>query len=116
MTEIDQGSPRAAQPKSSLPAGRALEISFPTFTPRITFCSERELTVEIVAGDGIGFADKVEYETVVFRDGLAILSRQEHVGKHDRPRARFRLGYGIHPCNTSERRFLRLTGRIEVKS
>jgi hypothetical protein len=30
-------------------------ISFPTFTPRITIHSGRELTVEIVAGDNIGF-------------------------------------------------------------
>jgi len=32
-----------------------LEIGFPTFTPRITIHSVRELTVEIVAGDNIGF-------------------------------------------------------------
>jgi len=31
-------------------------------TPRITIHSERELTVEIAAGDNIGFSDTVEYE------------------------------------------------------
>jgi hypothetical protein len=36
--------------------------------------------VEIVAGEGIGFADTVEYETVAVRDGLAILSWREHIG------------------------------------
>jgi hypothetical protein len=55
MTQIDQGGPAAGQPKSLFPTGRVLEIGFPAFTPRITFRSERELTVEIVAGDGVGF-------------------------------------------------------------
>jgi hypothetical protein len=98
MTQIDQGGPGRGQPKSLFPPGRVLEISFPTFTPRITFRSERELTVEIVAGEGVGFADTVEYETVTVRDGLAILSWR----KHDRTRARFYLRSGIHRGNASE--------------
>ena len=44
--------------------GQVLEFKLPTFTPRITFDSERELTVEIVAGDNTGFFDTVEYEAV----------------------------------------------------
>jgi hypothetical protein len=59
----------ASQPTSPLPAGQVLEISFATFTPRITIHSARELTVEIVAGDGAGFSDTVEYEAVAVRDG-----------------------------------------------
>jgi hypothetical protein len=36
-------------------AGQVLEISFPTFKPRITFHSERELTVEAAgAGAAVG--------------------------------------------------------------
>lgn len=54
----------APQPTSPLPVGQVLEISFAAFTPRITIHSERELTVEIVAGDNIGFSDTVEYEAV----------------------------------------------------
>jgi hypothetical protein len=57
-----------------------LEITFATFTPRITIRSARELTVEIIRGDGVGFSDVVEYEAVVVRDGLVILSWQEHIG------------------------------------
>ena len=49
-----------SQPTSPLPVGQVLEISFAAFTPRITIHSERELTVEIVAGDNIGFSDTVE--------------------------------------------------------
>ena len=60
--------------------GQVLEITFPSFTPRITFRSERELTVEIVAGENTGFADTVEYKMVVVRDGLVVLSWQEHIG------------------------------------
>jgi hypothetical protein len=48
-------------PIPPLLAGHVLEISFATFTPRITIHSEHQLTVEIIAGDGIGFSDTVEY-------------------------------------------------------
>jgi hypothetical protein len=64
----------ASRPTSPLPVGQVLEISFAAFTPRITIHSERELTVEIVAGDNIGFSDTVEYHAVAVRDGLVILS------------------------------------------
>ncbi len=37
---------------SSRRVGQVHEISFPTFTPRITVHSEGELTVEIVKPDG----------------------------------------------------------------
>jgi hypothetical protein len=43
--------------QSPLCFGQVLEIGFPTFTPRITIHSERELTVEVIAGDNAGFAD-----------------------------------------------------------
>ena len=64
----------ASQPTSPLPVGQVLEISFATFTPRITIHSERDLTVEIIAGDNIGFSDTIEYEAVAVRDGLVILT------------------------------------------
>ena len=70
----------ASQPASLLPVGQVLEIGFATFTPRITIQSERELTVEIIAGDNVGFSDTVEYEAVTVRDGPVILSWQEHIG------------------------------------
>ena len=62
----------AAQSKSSLPVGRVFEIGFATFTPRITIGSDRELTVEIITGDNIGFSDTVTYEAVAVRDGLVV--------------------------------------------
>lgn len=65
---------------SSLRVGDVLEITFPTFRPRITLKSERALTVEIVAGDNAGFSDTVEYEARAVRDGVVILSWQEHIG------------------------------------
>jgi len=73
----------ASQTTSPLRAGQVLEISFPRFKPQITVHSERELTVEIVAGDNIDFSDTVEYEAVAVRDGLVILSWR----KHNRTRA-----------------------------
>jgi hypothetical protein len=116
MTQIDQGGPVAGQPKSLFPTGRVLEINFPTFTPRITFGSERELTVEIVAGEGVGFADTVEYETVAVRDGLAILSWQEHIGSTIVHVLDFISGQAYTAVTPAKGGFWRLTGRIEVKS
>src|SRR5438094_719891 len=60
--------------------GQVLEIAFPPFTPRITFLSDRELTVQIVSGHNAGFTDTVEYEAVEVRDGLVMLTWQEHIG------------------------------------
>src|SRR5258705_9156581 len=64
-----------------LRAGQVLEIHFLAFTPRIAIHSERELTVEIVAGDNLGFSDTVEYEAVTVRDGLVVLSWREKTGR-----------------------------------
>jgi len=65
---------------SPLRVGQVLEITFSTFTPRITIHSDRRLTVEIIAGDNAGFSDTVDYEAVTLRDGLLLLSWQEHIG------------------------------------
>ena len=116
MTQIVQGGSPAGQPKSLFPTGRVLEIGFPTFTPRITFRSEGELTVEIVAGDGVGFADTVEYETIAVRDGLAILSWREHIGSTIIHVLDFIAGQAYTAVTPAKGGFLRLTGRIEVKS
>jgi hypothetical protein len=116
MTQINQGGPAAGQPKSLFPMGRVLEIGFPTFTPRITFRSERELTVEIVAGEGVGFADTVEYETVALRDGLAILSWREHIGSTTVHVLDFISGQAYTAVTPAKGGFWRLTGRIEIKS
>src|ERR1051326_815994 len=96
-----------------LRAGQMLEITFPTFTPRITIRSERELTVEIVAGENIGFSDTVEYEAVVVRDGLVMLSWQEHIGStvvHVLDLVSAEAYTAVTPAKGG---FMRLTGRIE---
>src|SRR5215470_17425633 len=106
----------ASQFTSPLPAGQVLEISFAAFTPRITIDSERELTVEIVAADNIGFSDTVEYEAVAVRDGLVILSWQEHIGStivHVLDLTFCKAYTAVTPAKGG---FVRLTGRIEVKS
>jgi hypothetical protein len=106
----------ATQSKSPLPVGRVIEIGFASFTPRITIHSDRELTVEIIAGDNIGFSDTVAYEAVAVRDGLVILSWQEHIGStivHVLDLASCHAYTAVTPANGG---FMRLTGRIEVKS
>jgi len=105
----------ASQPTPPLPIGQVLEISFAAFTPRITIHSERELTVEIIAGDGIGFTDTVEYEAVAVRDGLVILSWQERIGSaivHVLDPTSFHAYTAVTPAKGG---FMRLRGRIEIK-
>jgi hypothetical protein len=106
----------AAQSKSLLPVGRVLEISFATFTPRITICSDRELTVEIIAGDNIGFSDTVTYEAVAVRDGLVVLSWQEHIGSTIVHVLDVTSHHAYTVVTSANGEFMRLTGRIKVKS
>ena len=105
----------ALQPTSPLPVGQVLEISFAPFTPRITIHSERDLTVQIIAGDNIGFSDTVEYEAVAVRDGLIILSWQEHIGStivHVLDLTSRKAYTAVTPAKGG---FMRLTGQIELK-
>ncbi|GAA5141617.1 MoaF-related domain-containing protein [Pseudonocardia adelaidensis] len=93
--------------------GRVLEIRFPTFTPRITFRSERELTVEITAGDNRGFSDTVEYEAVSVRQGLVLLSWQEHIGSTVVHVLDLDSGNAYTAVTPAEGALMRLTGRID---
>src|SRR3954469_15885930 len=105
-----------SQTTSSLRVGQVLEISFPTFRPRITVLSERELTVEIIEGDNVGFSDTVEYEAVAVRDGLVILSWREHIGSTIVHALDFVSGQAYTVVTPSKGGFMRMTGRIELKS
>lgn len=105
-----------SQPTLPLLVGQVLEISFPTFTPQITVHSERQLTVKIIAGDYIGFSDTVEYEAVTVRDGLVVLSWQEHIGSTIVHVLDFSSSRAYTAITPSTGGFARLTGRIEVKS
>ena len=116
MLIIEQEFEMASQTASPLRVGQVLEISFPTFKPRITIHSERELTVEIVAGDNIGFSDTVEYESVLIRDGLVVLSWQEHIGSTIVHVLDFVSSEAYTAVTPAKGGFMRLTGRIEVRS
>jgi hypothetical protein len=92
--------------------GQVLEIEFPEFTPRITFHSERELTVEIIAGANNGFSDTVKYEAVAVRNDLVMLSWQEHIGStivHVLDLASGKAYTAVTPATGG---FMRLIGRI----
>jgi hypothetical protein len=105
-----------SQPTPPLLAGHVLKISFATFTPQITIHSERHLTVEIIAGEGTGFSDTVEYRAVAVRDDLVVLSWQEHIGStvvHVLDLSSSRAYTAVTPAKGG---FMRLTGRVEVKS
>jgi hypothetical protein len=103
----------ASQPMSPLSVGQVLEITFPTFTPRIIIRSERELTVEIIVGDP--FSDTVEYEAVVVREGLVILTWQEHIGSTIVHVLDFTSRKAYTAVTPAKGGFERLTGRIDIK-
>jgi molybdenum cofactor biosynthesis MoaF-like protein len=87
-----------------------------SFTPRITFHSQRELTVEIIAGDNIGFKDTVDYELTAIREGLVLLSWQEHIGSTIVHVLDFVSGEAHTAVTPAKGGFMRLKGEIEVKS
>jgi hypothetical protein len=95
--------------------GQVLEIRFPTFTPRITVHSERQLTVEIVAGDNIGFSDTVDYEAVTIRDRLVVLSWREQIGSTIVHVLDFISGEAYTAVTPAKGEFMRLRGRIQIK-
>jgi hypothetical protein len=105
-----------SQTTSPLRVGQVLEITFPTFTPQITVHSERQLTVEIVAGENIGFSDTVEYEAVAIRDSLVILSWRERIGSTIVHVLDFISGAAYTAVTPAKGGFMRLKGRIEIKS
>jgi hypothetical protein len=102
-----------AHTNSPLPVGQIFEISFPTFTPRITVHSERELTVEIIAGDNAGFSDTVAYEAVAVRQGLIVLSWRERIGSTIVHVLDLLSGEAYTAVTTAKGEFMRLRGRIE---
>lgn len=116
MKQTRQSGCTAAQSTSLFPAGLVLEIGFAPFTPRITIRSEHELTVEIIAGDNVGFSDTVEYETIAVRDDLIILSWQEHNGSTIVHVLDLRSHHAYTAVTPGMGGFMRLTGPIEIKS
>jgi drug/metabolite transporter (DMT)-like permease len=113
---IEQEFEMTSQPAPPLLAGQVLEISFVTFTPRITIHSERQLTVEIIAGEGAGFSDTVEYEAVAVREDLVVLSWQEHIGSTVVHVLDLSSSHAYTAVTPAKGGFMRLTGRLEVKS
>ena len=104
-----------ASQTSPLRVGQVFEINFPTFTPRITIRSERELTVEIVAGSPTGFSDTVNYQAVAVRDGIVMLSWQEHIGSTIVHTLDFVSGEAYTAVTPAKGDFMRVRGRIQIK-
>ncbi|WFP62640.1 hypothetical protein [Mesorhizobium sp. WSM4904] len=105
----------ALRSTSAIPVGQALKITFATFTARITIHSERELTVEIIAGDNAGFSDTVEYEAIAVRKDVVFLSWQEHIGSTIVHVLDLTSGQAYTAVTSAKGDFMRLTGRIAIK-
>jgi hypothetical protein len=112
---VSGGMKMVSQAASPLRVGQVLEINFPTFKPRITIRSERKLTVEIVEGDNAGFSDTVEYEAVVVRDGLVMLSWREHIDTTIVQVLDLVSGEAYAAVTPAKGEFMRLKGPLELK-
>ncbi len=100
---------------SKLSAGQVFEITFSSFTVRNTLKSERELTVEVIAGDNAGFTDTVKYEAIAIRDDLVMLSWQEHIGSTIVSALDLVANQAYTFVTTAKGEFMRLTGPITLK-
>jgi hypothetical protein len=109
------GVEMASRTTAPLRVGQVFEVRFPRFTPRITLQSPRELTVEIVEGDNVGFSDTVEYEAVAVREGLVVLSWREHIGSTIVHVLDLVSGDAYTAVTSAEGDFMRLAGRIDVE-
>lgn len=103
-----------SQTAAALLVGQVFEIHFPTFTPRITVHSERELTVEIVDNNNVTFSDTVDYQAVAVRDGLVFLTWQEHIGSTIVHTLDFVSGEAYTAVTPAKGCFMRLRGRIRI--
>jgi len=103
-----------ARPDPPFHAGQTFNVRFPTFTPRITIRSERELTVEVIAGKYADFSDTVEYEAVAIREDLVLLSWQEHIGSTIVHVLDFTSLIAHTSITPAKGGFVRLTGRLEL--
>jgi hypothetical protein len=101
---------------SILRVGEVFEIVFPRFTSHITIRSESELTVEIVAGYNAGFSDTMGYEAHTLRDEMVFLTWQEHNRSTIVHVLDFSSGEAHTAVTPANGEFMRMRGRIEMKS
>lgn len=78
--------------------------------------SASELTVEIIAGENVGFSDTVEYEAINVRDGLIMLSWREQIGSTIVHVLDYLSGEAYTAVTPAKGGFLRMRGRIAIKS
>jgi hypothetical protein len=71
--------------------------------------------VEIVADDEVSFSDTVDYQAVSVRDGLVVLSWQEHIGSTIVHTLDFVSGEAYTAVTPAKGEFMRLRGRIHIK-
>jgi len=72
--------------------------------------------VEIVAGDNLGFSDTVEYEAETIRDGLVVLTWQEHIGSTIVHVLDYAAGKAFTAVTPAKGEFMRLHGQITIQS
>jgi MoaF-like len=61
-------------------ANSELRIAFVPFKVHISFHEWQRLTVNVVEGVNAGFADTVDYQAILVREDIVVLSWQEHIG------------------------------------
>ena len=102
--------------RSRLQPGQVLEIAFETFTAKVTFWPGCQMALEIVSGENTGFSDTIAFQSVPLREGLEMLTWQEHIGSTIVHVLDFDSGTAYTAVTPAKGGFMRLTGRINILS
>jgi hypothetical protein len=97
----------------SFPEGGTLVIRFSTFTPRITFHANDQLTVEILEGENAGFRETLPYQAALPRANLVVLSWQDRLGRSVVHTLDLDVGRSYTVIAPPKGSLLRLEGKVE---
>ena len=97
----------------SFPEGGTLVIRFPSFTPRITFHADNQLTVEILDGENAGMRETVPYQAALPRANLVVLSWQDRLRNSVVHTLDLDVGRSYTAIAPAKGNLLRMEGQVE---
>jgi hypothetical protein len=102
-------------PTFSFQANEIKKITFPSFTVSIRFHEGMRLTVVVLDGDNAGFTDTIDYQAITVRDGIVVLSWQEHIGSTIVHVLDLENDEAHTFVTTAHGEFLRMSGKVNTR-
>ena len=97
----------------SFPEGGTLVIRFSTFTPRIRFHADNQVTVEILDGENAGMRETVPYQAALPRANLVVLSWQDRLRNSVVHTLDLDVGRSYTVIAPAKGNLLRMEGQVE---